>query len=156
MVLFLITVNKLVFNMGRQLVNTSFFSHRKPSHHFRIWIKWKIKLPFIARVSWFLAAFQARSTSARSGTEILEVWDSQILGGSDHSPKIIKSHKIELRARRLRAGYERFPILVPRAYDPFGLWCWTKPELPQRSNECAFISHARAIERAWEWTAPFL
>ena len=27
---------------------------------------------------------------------------------------------------------------------------------PQRSNECACLSHARAIECAWEWIAPFL
>ena len=27
---------------------------------------------------------------------------------------------------------------------------------PQRSNECACLSHARAIERAWELIAPFL
>ena len=26
---------------------------------------------------------------------------------------------------------------------------------PQQSNECACLSHARAIERAWEWVAPF-
>ena len=26
---------------------------------------------------------------------------------------------------------------------------------PQRSNECACLSHARAIERVWEWIAPF-
>ena len=26
---------------------------------------------------------------------------------------------------------------------------------PQRSNECACLSHTRAIERAWEWIAPF-
>ena len=27
---------------------------------------------------------------------------------------------------------------------------------PQRSNKCACLSHARVIERAWEWVAPFL
>ena len=26
---------------------------------------------------------------------------------------------------------------------------------PQRSDECAYLSHARTIERAWEWVAPF-
>ena len=26
----------------------------------------------------------------------------------------------------------------------------------QRSNECACLSHTRAIESAWEWIAPFL
>ena len=49
-----------------------------------------------SRVLCFLAAIlnffntRAQSASARSGTEILEVWDSQILGGSDRSPEIIK------------------------------------------------------------------
>ena len=33
---------------------------------------------------------RALSASARSETKILEIWNSQILGGSDRSPKIIK------------------------------------------------------------------
>ena len=32
----------------------------------------------------------------------------------------------------------------------------TLPAAPQRSNECACLSHARAIEQAWEWIAQFL
>ena len=31
--------------------------------------------------------------------------------------------------------------------------CWTWPEVTERSNECACLSHGRAIERAWEWVA---
>ena len=31
-----------------------------------------------------------------------------------------------------------------------------EPRDPPRSNEWACLSHARAIERAWEWIAPFL
>ena len=55
-----------------------------------------------SRVLCFLAAIlnffntRAQSASARSGTEILEVWDSQILGGSDRSPEIIKWQGMKL------------------------------------------------------------
>ena len=47
-----------------------------------------IGLEFCGRHFEFL--MRAQSASARSGTEILEVWDSQILGGYHRSPKIIK------------------------------------------------------------------
>ena len=46
--------------------------------------------------------------------------------------------------------------LVLRAHVSFGQHQDTKLWNPQRSNECACLSHARAIERAWEWIAPFL
>ena len=65
---------------------TSTISHREPSHRFRV--LWP---PF-----WIFNT-RAQSASARSGTEILQVWDSQILGGSDRSPKIIKWQGMKLK-----------------------------------------------------------
>ena len=40
----------------------------------------------------------------------------------------------------------RYPCPVERENED--LWV-----LPQRSNECTCLSHARAIEREWEWVA---
>ena len=43
-----------------------------------------------------IRARNVRSASSRSGTEILEVWDSYILGGSNRPPKIIKWQGMKL------------------------------------------------------------
>ena len=74
--------------------------HREPSYPFRIRIK--DQTTFIARVLWrpfWTFSTRARSASARSGTEILEVWDLQILRGSDRSPKIIIKWQAPSRLR---------------------------------------------------------
>ena len=62
--------------------------------------------------------FNTRARTCGPGTEILEVWDSKILGGSDRPPKIILD---------LRAGSERFRNFGsrprtnrPRAYQKNG------------------------------------
>ena len=70
--------------------NSALARHREPSHPIRMWMKGQTT--YIGRVSWqpfWTFDALARSASARSGTEILEVWDSQILGGSYRSPQII-------------------------------------------------------------------
>ena len=42
-------------------------------------------------------------------------------------------------------GTWRLSILVPRGRAPFGQHQESRPQAPQRSNECACLSHARAI-----------
>ena len=62
-------------------------------------------------------------------------------------PEVLKSWSLEI-------DYSRAPCLGADE-KARGLWERDWPEVPQRSNECACLSHARAIERAWEWVAPF-
>ena len=72
-------------------------TQREPSHLFKIWIK--DQTTFIVRVLWrpfLIFHTRARSGSARSGTEISEVWDSQILGVSGRSPRMIKWQGMKL------------------------------------------------------------
>ena len=76
--------------------------HREPSHP--VYNKKNgqtIKLLFVARVLCFVAAILNLKRS-RGLLVRLEVWDSQILGGSDRSPKIINRYFIKAPSR-LRA-----------------------------------------------------
>ena len=72
-----------------------------------------------------------------------------------YSAMIHTARGLEITRHRLvvRGGYF---ILVSRGRAPFGQHQESRPLAPQRSNESACLSHARAIERAWEWIAPFL
>ena len=59
-------------------------------------------------------------------------------------------------AQPMAARLKKKADLVSRAHMYFGQHQDTELWNPQWSNECPCLSHACAIERVWEWIAPFL